>query len=80
MLGTTAYDGACACGGLIMGFAPGDRVTDGRSHGTLRYFVEPRPGWHRALVLWDLEPGEATAYEQFVDLAQLSHVAQLSLL
>lgn len=37
--------------------------------GTVRELVEPKPGWHRALVQWDID-----RCEQFVDVDQLEKV------
>lgn len=41
-----------------------------RHAGTIGAFVEPRPGWHRAIVAWQDESG-AVEYEQFVDTDKL---------
>lgn len=48
----------------------GDRVRLKRGDGdvgTIRDFVEPKPGWHRALVQWDSD-----RCEQFVDIDKLT--------
>lgn len=54
----------------------GDRVVlskrPGGDVGTVRDFVEPKPGWHRALVQWDSD-----RCEQFVDVDQLEKVDTL---
>lgn len=49
----------------------GDRVRVARTRevGIVRSFVEPRPGWRRALVAWTEDQTE-----QYVDAAKLERV------
>lgn len=41
-----------------------------KGRGIVRGFIEPEPGWHRALVAWDDEDGQG-ATEQYVDTDKL---------
>lgn len=41
-----------------------------KTAGIIRGFIEPKPGWHRALVAWKDEDGEVEA-EQYVDTDKL---------
>ncbi len=41
-----------------------------RPRGRIKGFIEPEPGWHRALVAWEGEEGEAGT-EQYVDTDKL---------
>jgi hypothetical protein len=44
-----------------------------KTAGTIREFIEPDPGWHRALVGWDESaPGESDGCEQFIDVDKLA--------
>lgn len=43
-----------------------------KGSGRIKEFIEPKPGWHRALVNWfETEPGADDGCDQFIDTDQL---------